>query len=446
MLTNQTHPRTAQEHKRSGFDSMLVHLHPRKVSERALEFTRTWGLGGMSVVLVMLLVGTGILLLFVYDPVPEKAYDSMIVLQNEVQFGQLVRNVHYWSGNILVVVVFLHMLRVFSTGGFHNPRQLNWLIGLCLLLLVLLSNFTGYLLPWDQLAFWAVTTCTSMVGYIPGVGAWLQEMIRGGADIGPATLSIFFALHIAIIPVCLFMIMSFHFWRVRKDGGVVTPRSHEGKSQEKAEYVSTVPNLVVREMVVALVLIAFVLVFSLLFDAPLEDRANPGMSPNPAKAPWYFSGIQELLLHFHPFFAIVVIPLLVTVALLLLPRLKNDPSMVGVWFCSHKGRRMSIVSAAIAVVVTPLAIVGDEFIDFSRWTSGVLASMSNGLIPVTVLMIAILGFYRVMKRSYSASNDEAIQALAVLLLGSFVVLTVTGIWFRGPGMALMWPHGLIAHP
>ncbi len=234
--------------------------------------------------------------------------------------------------------------------------------------------------------------------------------------------------------------MSFHFWRVRKAGGVIIPPSPGENSVTKPKYVPTIPNLVLREMVVALVLIAFILVLSILFNAPLEDKANPGVSPNPAKAPWYFIGIQELLLHFHPLFAVFIIPIFVTGFLFLLPYLKYDSDMTDFWFISQKGRRMGIVSAVTALVITPAGIICDEFfVDLTTWIPLASPVVSNGLLPVTIVLTAIIGFYFLIKKKYSASIKEAIQALFILLLISFVILTITGIWFRGEGMALAWP-------
>jgi len=209
--------------ERSAATNLILHVHPRTVPEQTLKFTLSWGLGGMSVVLVCLLALTGLLLLFVYEPSIDHAYASILTLRDEVMFGRWIRNIHHWSANILVIVVFLHLLRVFFTGAFHAPRRLNWIFGVGLFFLVLFSNFTGYLLPWDQLAYWAITICTSMVAYIPGLGDGLQKMIRGGAEIGPATLSGFFALHIAMLPIALALLMPFHFWHVRKAGGLVLP-------------------------------------------------------------------------------------------------------------------------------------------------------------------------------------------------------------------------------
>ena len=426
--------------ERSAATNLILHVHPRTVPEQTLKFTLSWGLGGMSVVLVCLLALTGLLLLFVYEPSIDHAYASILTLRDEVMFGRWIRNIHHWSANILVIVVFLHLLRVFFTGAFHAPRRLNWIFGVGLFFLVLFSNFTGYLLPWDQLAYWAITICTSMVAYIPGLGDGLQKMIRGGAEIGPATLSGFFALHIAMLPIALALLMPFHFWHVRKAGGLVLPAAPGETSPISAKSVPAIPNLVVREAAVGLILLAFILVFSILWDAPLGDPANPGMSPNPAKAPWYFVGIQELLIHFHPLFAVFIIPALVVAMLFLLPYLAYDNPRPGVWFGSTTGRRMGIVSAITALVLTPVLVLADEFlIDFTTWMPGVPTVLSNGLLPAALMILVLVAFYLLMKRKYGAGKNETIQALSIFLLVGFVILTVTGIWFRGEGMALSWP-------
>jgi quinol-cytochrome oxidoreductase complex cytochrome b subunit len=433
-------PRTDRERKWVVFNTLVLHLRPLRVPERTIRYTHTFGLGGMSLVLVLLLMGTGLLMMFVYEPAPERAHDSIVSLQEQVLFGRLVRGVHYWSANLLIVVAVFHLLRVYLTGGFHGPRQFNWIIGLGLLLCILVSNFTGYLLPWDQLSYWAVTICTGMVGYVPAVGPWLQQVIRGGTEIGPATLITFYTVHTTVVPVLLIGAMAWHFWRVRKAGGVVIPREPGDDPAAKPSYVLFLPNLLLRETSVALVLIASVVVISILFAAPLGEPANPGMSPNPAKAPWYFLGFQELLLHFHPLFAVFVIPVLVAVALAAVAYVRYDADLAGNWFLSPKGKRMAVAAAAAAFVLTPAWLVLDELvIDFGTWLPGVSPALADGIVPFAVLLAAVTGFYRYVKRRFAASSNEAIQALFVLLFVAFVVLTVTGVWFRGEGMALVWP-------
>ena len=436
-----THQRPPDGHRyRRLFNSLVLHFRPRAVPERTLKFTLTWGLGGMAVVLVAVLFATGLMMKLVYQPVPDRAYASIIYLQNTVLFGQLIRNLHHWSGNALLLIVFLHLLRVFFTGAFHAPRQFNWIIGLSMFLLVLGSNISGYLLPWDQLAYWAITICTGMLEYIPVMGGGLQNVVRGGVDIGPATLSNFYAVHTAVIPACLLILMPFHFWRVRKSGGLVIPRTPQEDPGDRGESVPAIPNLIMREVVVALVLVAILMIGAVALNAPLEAEANPGLSPNPTKAPWYFAGIQELLLHFHPLFAVMVIPLVIIAALLFLPYLRYDSDTAGVWFCSDCGRKMSMVAVVAALIVTPLGILADEYIiDFAAWLPSVPAIISNGLIPVVMALASIIGFYWLMKKKYSATNNEAILSVFILLLVAFIILTITCIWFRGSGMALMWP-------
>jgi quinol-cytochrome oxidoreductase complex cytochrome b subunit len=431
--------RSDRESYRQLFNGLLLHFRPRVVPERTLKFTLTWGLGGMAVVLVMMLFVTGLMLKFAYQPVPDRAYESIVRLQNVAYFGQLIRNIHHWGGNALLLVVFLHFLRVFFSGAFHSGRQFNWIIGLVMFLLVLGSNFTGYLLPWDQLAFWAITICTGMLEYIPGIGVELQKLIRGGSDIGPATLTNFFAIHTAIVPACLIVLMPFHFWRIRKARGLVVPRKPEEDPADRGKTVATIPNLIVRELVVASVLVALILVVSVLFNAPLEEKANPGLSPNPTKAPWYFAGLQELLLHFHPLFAVLVIPAAVVGLLFFLPFIRYDNDTAGVWFASYRGRKIALVAAVAAAILSVLYIGADEyFIDFAAWIPSVPPVVSTGLIPAFLVLSIVIVFYRWTKKKYVATNNEAVQAVFVFLLTAFVILTVTGIWFRGSGMKLGW--------
>jgi quinol-cytochrome oxidoreductase complex cytochrome b subunit len=424
------------ERKWSG---LILHIHPRTVPARTLDLGLTWGLGGMSVVLVLLLAATGILLLFAYEPSPERAYESILALQARFRFGGFVRNIHHWSGNALVAVACLHMLRVYLTGAFHPPRQLNWLIGMFLLFLVLLSGFTGYLLPWDQLSYWAVTICTSMLETVPWAGPSLQRLVRGGAEIGPTTLSIFYALHIAILPALLFVLMPFHFWRVRKAGGVVIPQGSDEEPAPNVEYVPTIPNLTTREFVAGLVIIAFVLACAVFFNAPLGGKANPGMSPNPAKAPWYFLGIQELMLHFHPVVSVLLLPASVCFLCLSLPYLKHDAVRPGVWLISRRGRTSALWASLAALAFTPLAIVADEYVvSFDRWLPGIPSVISTGLLPLALVMAFFLVTLAWLRRRFDLSKSETLQAAILFLLVAFLVLTVTGIAFRGEGMKLAW--------
>jgi quinol-cytochrome oxidoreductase complex cytochrome b subunit len=419
--------------------TLVLHFRPRRVSEKTLDFRLTWGLGGMAAVLVSLQLFTGILLKFAYGPVPTEAYASLVNLQEGFMFGQLVRSIHFWSANLLVVVVCLHGLRVFFTGGFHPPRRLNWVVGLSLLVLVLASNLTGYLLPWDQLAYWATIICVSMLEYIPVIGSRMQQIVLGGPRIGPATLRSFFALHTAVFPVLIVMLMMFHFWRVRKAGGLVIPHSPGEAPDDKPAMVPTHPNLLLRETALALATIACVLILSLLFNAPLGQPANPGLSPNPTKAPWYFAGVQELLMHFHPSFALLIAAAL-TLSAFCLPYLKYNEAPSGVWFASINGRRTARFTALVAAMATPLVVVLNEYVfDFSAILPNMPHAVSLGLFPTALLIAVIAGLYALTARKFQATRLESVQAVFVFLAVGWVILTITCVIFRGEGMKLRWP-------
>jgi quinol-cytochrome oxidoreductase complex cytochrome b subunit len=420
--------------------SLIWHLRPALVPERATRFTHTFGLGGMALVLIFLLAFTGLLMMFSYEPSPERAWRSISAFQDDVLFGRLIRGVHFWSANLLIPVTLLHLLRVFLTGGFHGRRRSNWLIGLGVLACVLLSGFTGYLLPWDQTAYWAITICTEMLGLVPGIGPGLQAAIVGGGEIGSATIINFYALHVALTPMVLFALLSWHFWQIRKAGGVVLPAGPFDNVREAYRTVPLIPNLVVKEIAVALALIALVLVLAIAFGAPLGDPANPGISPNPAKAPWYFLGFQELLIHFDATFAILVIPLLAAAALVAIPYVRYEQEMSGDWFLTAKGRRLAQAAAITALFVVPAWVaVGDRVIGADGWLPGSANVVSNGLIPFVVLLAGTTAFYLVVRRMFNASRNEAVQSLFVLFFVAFAVLTATAAWFRGPGMTLVLP-------
>ena len=390
--------------------------------------------------LLLLLFVTGLLLKFVYEPVPAQAYGSILYLENQVPFGQLLRNLHRWSGYGLILAAFLHLLRVFYTGAYAPPRQFNWVIGLALFGAVVLSNFTGYLLPWDQIAYWAITISTSMLDYIPMIGSGLKNLVLGGPEPGQTTLMNFYALHTAILPALLVFVLPFHFWRIRKANGLVIPRSPTESPPVGTREVAVMPHLIIREVATALLVLAVVLLISMLVNAPLTEQANPGLSPNPTKAPWYFMGLQELLMHFHPVVAVLVIPLTMLAALFAIPWIDSPTAEAGVWFRSAAGRRSSLLAVVIAVVATAAAILSDEFLlGTDQVTPPSL--IQNGLLPLIIILGVIAVFVIVTTRVFSATRSETIQALYTLLLASFMVLTITGIWFRGAGMKLAWPGG-----
>ena len=418
--------------------NLILHIHPPKVEKRTLKFTYTFGLGGLLILLFSLLTITGVLLLFVYTPSPDAAYDSMIALQTEVPFGNLVRNLHHWSGNLMVIVGVLHLLRVFFTGGYTPPREFNWIMGVSLLLLIVGANFTGYLLPWDQLAYWAVTVGTSLLDYLPVIGESLTRLLLGGPEVGAATLTNFYGLHIAVIPLSIFAIVSFHIWRVRKDS-LTVPRKIKEEPLKRPDKVTTIPNLVNIELIFALVMLASLFAWAAFVNAPLEEAANPAHSPNPAKAAWYFMGFQELLLHFHPVFGAIILPGLGLLGLFALPYLKQDQEIAGVWFQSVEGRILAAFNALGGIFLTLIFILLDEsWLDLPGWLPFLPSSISNGWIPTAAILLGLI-LYTDFLKGLKFKNTEVYQAVFTLLFFSFITLTAVGIFFRGEGMALILP-------
>lgn len=354
------------------FHNVWLHLHPAKVHKEHLKLKHTGYLGFITFYLFLILVTTGVALMFYYRPNPPQAYQDMKDLRFVVFLGPFLRNMHRWAAHGMVICVFLHMCRVFYTGSYKRPRQFNWVIGVFLFLLTLALSFTGYLLPWDQLAFWAITVGTNIGSYAPLVGSYIRELLLGGHTVGQGALLRFYVLHVAVLPSLMAALTMVHFWRIRKDGGlsrplwklkqedssaplvtigeapksapalvVVTaarektyglmevvagkPLFETAAADEDEDMVFSYPYAFFREGVALLATVLAVMTVSLIWNAPLEELANPAKTPNPAKAPWYFLGLQELVSH-SALLGGVVIPGLVVLALLAIPYLDPNPS------------------------------------------------------------------------------------------------------------------------
>jgi len=208
---------TPRDRAAGHWSNFFLHLYPVKVKRKALEFRYSYYLGIISVVLFGSLIVSGIYLMFFYVPSPGQAYTNIQTLQTDVSLGQYIRNVHRWSAHLMVLAVAAHMAKMFYRGAYKAPREFNWIIGVILLVVTLLLSFTGYLLPWDQLAYWAVTVGSEMSAYVPFVGDRVQELLLGGPIVGSSTLLRFYVLHVAVLPSVLVMLLMIHLWRWRKD-------------------------------------------------------------------------------------------------------------------------------------------------------------------------------------------------------------------------------------
>lgn len=225
------YPDTDENRSRVIAETFFLHIHPVKVKTHTLKISYTLGLGVIAFLLFLILTITGIWLMFFYVPSVESAYTNIQELETRVNFGMLMRNMHRWSAHLMVLTVFLHMCRVFFTGGYKKPREFNWVLGVILWVITLLLSFTGYLLPWDQLAYWAVTVGTNIAGSVPLIGEAMRQLLLGAKEIGQDTLMRFYTLHIMLFPMIMAILIGVHFWRVRKDGGLSSPQeSEEGES------------------------------------------------------------------------------------------------------------------------------------------------------------------------------------------------------------------------
>ncbi len=216
-------PDTNRNRALTTFSNFFLHVQPVKVRLRSIRFTQTFYLGGLSLVSLLILTVTGILLMFYYHPSVPRAYEDMKDLEFVVSSGTFLRNLHRWSAHVMVALVFLHMVRVFFAGAYRPPREFNWVLGVVLFVLTILLSYTGYLLPWDQLALWAVTVGTNMAKATPIVGDEVRFLLLGGNEVGENALIRFYVLHCVVLPLAIFGVIALHIWRVRKDGGIYLP-------------------------------------------------------------------------------------------------------------------------------------------------------------------------------------------------------------------------------
>lgn len=313
--------------------SFLLHIRPRTYACASTWFTHTFRLGFLSVLLFVIEAITGLALMFYYVPAPDAAYASILRLQASVPWGEVLRDVHRLAAELMVVTVALHLLRTYLTKSYMGERAFTWITGVTLLLLTLLLTFSGYLLPWDQLAYWAVTIGTSMADGVPWIGVHLRDLLRGAAEIGSDGLLRFYLLHVVLLPLLASILLGVHYYRVARLHSISLPaRVEEGDLPEPARQaalrrVDLLPDLLIHEGALVAVTLLVLLVAALFFyDTPLESHANPLKTPLEAQAPWFFLWIQGLLKLGSKTFMGVLVPTILIALLFLVPFLDRNPS------------------------------------------------------------------------------------------------------------------------
>jgi cytochrome b-561 len=400
-------PESERESSEAIVRNLWLHWFPAKVTRAAISWNYSLWLGTVAASLFLILTVTGVMLMFFYVPSTERAYGSIKDLEYAVGFGRVLRNQHRWAAEGMVAVVFLHMARVFFTGAYRGNRGANWLVGIVLLLATLLLSFTGYLLPWDQLSFWAVTVGTNIAREAPVVGGTLRFLLLGGTQIDQQTLLRFYVLHVFFLPAVVWVLFAYHMWRVRKDGGLAAieviraGRVTEAKLMPKTksyslfgltpgtsvqvmssteleieDQVASSPNLTRRMILVFLAVLDVTLLAAIAFNAPLEEAANAAITPNPAKAPWYFVWLQELVasttVHLGRvtigggFLGGILLPGLLLVVLAIWPWLDRSPRDAEArWFpASRRAQNRVLMTAMLAIL---LLIVIGVFLRGPNW-------------------------------------------------------------------------------
>ncbi len=385
--------------------NFLLHWFPARALKDSLEWRYSLWLGTVSAALLLLLVLSGLPLMFLHVPSVERAYGSVKDIEYVVTFGYWIRSVHRLSAHLMVAAVFLHLVRVFLTGAYKNGagrgqhREWNWVLGVAMLLVTLLLSFTGYLLPWDQLAYWAVTVGTNIASSVPFIGPQIRELLLGGRAIDQPTLIRFYALHVIMLPGLLGALFAYHMWRIRKDGGLARadqaallparaavpparsktytllgvargtgPTVRASSLDAPDTTVNSVPDLTRRVAIVVLGTIAVISILAVFVHSPLEEPANPLVTPNPAKAPWYFLWLQEIVTDTTiklgsftvngAFVGGVLLPGLLVTLLAAWPWLDRSPAgAVGRWFPRSR-RRQNLIFLVLVVLVLVLTFIG----------------------------------------------------------------------------------------
>jgi quinol-cytochrome oxidoreductase complex cytochrome b subunit len=369
------------------------------------------------------------------------------------------------------------MARVFYTSAYKKPREFNWVLGVGLFVLTLFLSFTGYLLPWDQLAFWAITIGSNIAqspreltdalditAYLD-VGGIMKALLLGAHYVGQEALTRFYVLHVMVLPLVMTFVLAVHFWRIRKDGGLARPAERilerppeaandqgssktwglmtvvRGKTpavdQELANTVPAYPSALYALAALSMFTVAVMLLLSYVFDAPLTELANPAVPENPAKAPWYFLGLQELV-SYSAFMGGVGIPTVVIIALILIPYLDREVEDPGRWFSGSRGKRMALYTTIYTVIVTIGMLVVTVNLGWLRnWVPDIEQIVITGVNPGTVL-VALFAVWSMAAVKVTSSTRLGAIAMFTCFIVAYVILTYFATVHRGPNWQFYW--------
>ncbi len=466
-------------------NNFFLHIQGVRTHLNTLRPAYTLGLGLIAFYLLIITFISGALLMIYYHPSVENAYSSVKDISYVVYSGRLMRNIHKWAGEAMIIFVILHMARVFYTSSYKKGREFNWLIGIALLVLTFALNLSGYLLTWDQLAYWAfvivanivqspkeITDIFGVTGFFD-VGGASKEIFLGGSIPGQESLVRVYLLHIVLLPLIISILLGVHFWRVRKDGGLTRPDGFESEDEaigdrrlpEKKEgqfsthktyglmalphgktpavdqdvenTVMSWPHLLRAEAAVFIFCLAAVVVYAFHVNAPLRELANPLIPENPAKAPWYFLGLQELV-SYSAFMGGIALPGLALLGLALIPYLDRERDYVGIWFSNRQGWFVALKSFVVgtAVVIGLLAIV-INYGWLRTWWPEVPQLLIILVNPGTIWVGFMMAWSVWTIKKTDSTRMGAIAVFTMFLL-SYVIFTYFGTELRGPDWEFYW--------
>jgi len=479
-------PITPRSRTAAMVNNFFLHIQGARMHKNSIRPSYTFGMGLISFFLMVITFVSGALLMIYYSPSVENAYNSVKDINYVVSFGRLMRNVHKWAGEGMIIFVLLHMARVFFTSSYKKGREFNWVIGIVLLVLIFALNFTGYLLPWDQLSYWALVIgsniaqspkeITDILGITVffDVGGFQKELFLGGSVPGDPTLPRMYFFHIFLLPLFLIIFLGVHFWRIRKDGGLTVPEMDESEithtggipsSLEKESAFSsnktyglmavvrgktpavnnddvenTVlswPHLLRAEIAVFMFCLAGVIVYSYFVNAPLKELAIPRIPENPAKAPWYFLGLQELV-SYSAFIGGIGLPTVALFSLALIPYLDREQRAVGIWFSDGQGKWIAFISFILGSgVIIGILSFAVNFGWFRNWWPDI-PQMVIVLINPGTLWVGFVAVWSLSVIHITGSTRNGAIAMFVMFLVSFVILTYMGTELRGPNWDFYW--------
>ena len=478
-------PTSERARSQTVFNNFFLHVHAVRTHPHSLKLTTTWGLGVSLISQYIILIATGVLLMVYYKPSVELAYDSIKDIHFVVPTGRFIRNIHRWAAHMMVVTAIFHMARVFYTAAYKAPREFTWVLGMFLFVLTLAFSFTGYLLPWDQLAFWAITIGANIAASPNELAAALdlpkafyigdlqKELLLGSSEVGQEALIRFYVLHVMVLPIIFTTIVAVHMWRIRKDGGIARPEGNpttagkgvgtmkvvaikpadapektyglmavvRGKSPYTGknidETVPSWPYLIRAELFVFMLTMLVCVILGLFFDAPLRELANPSVPENPAKAPWYFLGLQEMV-SYSALVGGIIIPSVVVIGLGLIPFLDREEGVSGRWFAwRHEASVVcwSVVFGTISAVLSVAIPV--RFGWLRNWFPDINQLAIIIFNPGSLLTLAYMIWSLLIMQRWRSTRMGAVALFTCFLVG-FVILTYVGTFLRGPNWDFYW--------